>query len=122
MYHCIVTNYGRGRETFPTRIGDLFIKTRIPYAIYDNPQNGAHGAFHEDARGIVEDLQVCEKIDKLGFEVVVDDENGHPSEKPAIDYATGHSINDLRRIAAERGVTGVFFMKKAQLIQILQEE
>lgn len=122
MFHCIVTNYGNSRITFPTRIGDLYIARRIPYALYDSPQNGAHGAFHVEARGIVEDLKRFEKSDMLGFEVVVDDENGHPSEEPTIDYATGHSINELRVIAAGRGVKRVFFMKKAQLIQILQEE
>lgn len=122
MFNCIVTNYGKSRTTFPTRIGNLYIARRIPYTIYDNPQNGAHGAFHLEARGIVEDLKRFEKSDMLGFEVVVDAENGHPSEEPTIDYATGHSINELRSIAAGRGVKKAFFMTKAQIIQILKEK
>jgi len=122
MYHCRVTNYGQGRNTFPTRIGNLFIGRRIPYDICDDESLKTHGLVHGDARGIVEDLRVFEKLDKLGFETVVDDENGHPSKEPVIDYAIGHSINELRSIAAGRGVKGAFFMSKAQLIQILKED
>lgn len=116
MYSCIVTNYGFRRKTFPTRIGNLFINRLSPMEINDEK--------FADSRGVVEDLRVFEQSDKLGFEVVVDDENGHPSPtrpSPGIDYAAYH-INELRKIAAGLGVRGVFFMKKAEIIQLLEEQ
>jgi len=77
-----------------------------------------------DPRGIVEDLRFFEQSDKLGFEVVVDDENGHPSPtriNSGIDY-TAYHINELRKQAAGLGVKGVFFMKKAEIIQKMEEQ
>lgn len=114
MYHCIVTNYGYIRKAFPTRIGNLFIDRLMPMDIRDDEI--------EDARGVVEDLRLFGQSDKLGFEVVVDDENGHPSapEKAKIDYAD-YSINELRSIAAGKGVKDCFFMKKSDIILKLEE-
>jgi hypothetical protein len=116
MYSCTVTNYGSRRKTFPTRIGNLFIDQLRPMEISD--------AKFADPRGVIEDLKVFEQSEKLGFEVVVDDENGHPSptrQEPGIDYAAFH-INELRKRAAGLGVKGVFFKKKAEIIQILEEQ
>ncbi len=104
----MVTNYGYGRKTFPTRIGNLFIDRLRPYPIYD--------------RGVIEDLKRFESTDKLGFKVVVDDENGHPPTRPqsGIDYVA-YSINELRSIAAGKGFKEAFFMKKAEIIKKLEE-
>lgn len=113
MYHCKVINYGYGRRTFPTRIGNLYIDWLRPFEIREGKI--------DDPQGVVADLRVFEQSDKLVFEVVVDDENGQSAQQPgAVDYA-GHSINELRSIAAGKGVKGVFYMKKPDLIQILQE-
>ena len=113
MYQCIVTNFGFNRMAFPTRIGNLYIERLIPFSVSDDKFN--------DPQGVIEDLRVFEKSDKLGFEVVVDDENGQHSTEPAIDYAE-RTINELRSIATGRGVKRAFFMKKAELIKILKEE
>jgi len=109
MYRCIVTNYGNARRPFPTRIGNLSI--------------GRLEELSVDDRGVVEDLKRFEKSDKLGFKVVVDDENGHPPAQA--DSGTDYSaltINELRSIASGKGVKGAFFMKKADLIKILKED
>lgn len=114
MYHCRVTNYGFYRKVFPTRIGDLFINRLIPFDIRDKEI--------QNAKGVVEDLRVYEKSYMLGFEVVVDEENGQPlaPTEQKIDYAD-YSINELRSIAAGRGVKDVFFMKKSDIILKLEE-
>lgn len=108
MFRCTVTNYGFGRVSFPTRIGNLYLGPMQPQEIED--------------RGVYEDLKRFEQSDKLGFEVAVDDENGHPPAQPGsgIDYVDC-PINELRSIAAGRGVKKAFFMKKAELIQKLEE-
>ena len=109
MFECIVTNYGPGRSPFPTRIGNLSIGRLEEFKITD--------------RGVFEDLKRFEQSDKLGFKMVVDDENGHPTAQAdtGIDFAA-HSINELRSIAAGKGVKGVFAMTKSALIKILKEE
>ena len=109
MFKCIVTNYGPGRNSFPTRIGNLSIGKLKELRITD--------------RGVFEDLKRFEESDKLGFKVVVDDENGHPTaQADAGKDLTAHSINELRSIAAGKGVKGVFTMTKVALIKILKEE
>lgn len=116
MYSCTVTKYGGGRTTFPTRIGNLFINRLTPLEINDKK--------FADPRDIVKDLRVFEQSDKLGFEVAVDDENGRPPPtrpRPGIDY-TAYHINELRKIAAGLGAKGVFFMKKIEIIQFLEEQ
>jgi len=94
---------------FPTRIGNLHIGRLKGLEISD--------------RGVFEDLKRFEKSDKLGFKVVVDDENG---QTPAqADSATDYgalTINELRSIASGKGVKGAFFLKKADLIKILKED
>jgi len=109
MFQCTVTNYGFGRVTFPTRIGNLYLGPLEPFPIKD--------------RGVYEDLKRFEKSDKLGFEVAVDDENGQQPARPGsgIDYVA-MSINELRSIAAGRGVKDAFYMKKVDLIKTLKEE
>lgn len=104
----MVTNYGFGRVSFPTRIGNLYIGPLESLPIKD--------------RGVYEDLKRFEKSDKLGFKVAVDDENGQQPTRPGsgIDYVDC-PINELRSIAAGRGVKKAFFMKKAELIQKLEE-
>jgi len=109
MFECKVINYGYGRMVFPTRIGNLYIDRLKPYKIND--------------RGVMQDLRRFEFTDKLGFEVVVDDENGQTPiipTKSGIDYVA-YSINELRSIAAGKGVKKTFFMKKDDLIKILEE-
>lgn len=94
---------------FPTRIGNLSIGRFRELEVTD--------------RGVYEDLKRFEKSDKLGFKVIVDDENGHPpaSAEPGIDYAA-LPINELRRIASGKGVKGAFYMKKVDLIKTLKEK
>jgi len=94
---------------FPTRIGNLSIGRFEELPITD--------------RGVYEDLKRFEQSDKLGFKVEVDDENGHPPA-PA-DSGTDYgalTINELRKIAAGKGVKGAFFMKKVDLIKLLKED
>ncbi len=110
MFRCEVTNYGYVRKTFPTRKGNLFLDRLRPLVIED--------------RGVYVDLKRFEASDKLGFQVVVDDENGrHParSEKSGIDYVA-YSINELRSIATGKGIKGAFFLRKADLIKKLEED
>ena len=94
---------------FPTRIGNLSIGRLRELKVID--------------RGVYEDLKRFEFSDKLGFKVIVDDENGHPpaSADPGIDMAA-LPINELRRIASGKGVKGAFFMKKADIIKTLKEK
>ncbi len=94
---------------FPTRIGNLSIGNLRELKVTD--------------RGVYEDLKRFEVSNKLGFKVIVDDENGHPpaTADPGIDMAA-LPINELRRIASGKGVKGAFFMKKADLIKTLKEK
>jgi len=94
---------------FPTRIGNLSI--------------GRLGELKVTDRGVYEDLKRFEFSDKLGFKVIVDDENGHPpaSAEPGIDI-DALPINELRRIASGKGVKGTFSMKKVDLIKTLKEK
>jgi len=95
---------------FPTRIGNLHI--------------GRLKSLKVTSRGVFEDLKRFEKSDKLGFKVVVDDENGHPpaqAESGTTDYGA-LTINELRSIASGKGVKNTFVMKKVDLIKSLKEE
>jgi len=94
---------------FPTRIGNLHIGRLKSLSVTD--------------RGVFKDLKRFEKSDKLGFKVVVDDENGHPpaQAESGTDYSA-LTINELRSIASGKGVKKVSFMKKKDLIKILKEE
>ena len=94
-----VINYGFGRKSFPTRVGNLFIDRLKPFFVTDP--------------GILEDLKRYEKSDKLGFSTKEQDWKSSEFAK--------HPINDLRRVAAQMGIKDVFAMKKSKLIQILEE-
>jgi hypothetical protein len=109
MFEVIVTNYGNARMPFPTRIGNLSIGRLRELKVTD--------------RGVYKDLKRFEKTAKLGFKVVVDDENGHSpaSADPGIDFGA-YSINELRSIASGKGVKEAFFKKKVDLIKILKED
>jgi hypothetical protein len=109
MFEVIVTNYGNARMPFPTRIGNLSIGRLRELKVTD--------------RGVYEDLKRFEISAKLGFKVVVDDENGHSpaSADPGIDFGA-YSINELRSIASGKGVKKVWLFKKADLIKILKED
>jgi len=103
-----VTNYGYGRKTFPTRIGNIYLERLMP--------------FNVDDKGVLEDLKVFEQSDKLGFEVI---EPSRPEAPVPLTQKFGYSgyrINELRAIAAEKGIKGVFRMRKVDLIQILEEK
>lgn len=108
MMLATVTNYGYGRKTFPTRIGNIFLERLMPFEIYDE--------------GVLEDLKVFELSDKLGFEVK---ETSRPEApvppRQKIDYG-GYRINELRSIASEKGAKGVFRMRKVDLIKILEDK
>jgi len=103
-----VTNYGYGRKTFPTRIGNIFIERLMPFDV--------------DDEGVLEDLKVFEQSDKLGFEVIEPSRPEAPVPlRPKVDYG-GYRINELRAIVAEMGIKGTFSMKKVDLIKILEEK
>lgn len=103
---CIVTNYGYGRKTFPTRIGNIFIDRLMPYEVCDE--------------GVLEDLKRFEQSDRLGFEILEPSQPEAP-EPQGIDYS-GYRINELRAIVAGKGVKDTFFMKKVDLIKKLEEK
>ena len=106
--HCIVTNYGYGRKTFPTRIGDIYLGRLMPFDVHD--------------KGVLEDLRKFEQSDMLGFEIVEPSRPEAPvPPRPKFDYG-GYRINELRAIARERGIKGTFSMKKVDLIKILTED
>jgi len=105
---CIVTNYGYGRRTFPTRIGNIFIDRLMPYEICDE--------------GVLVDLKVFEQSDKLGFEIIEPSRPEAPVPLPQEFGYNGYRINELRAIAAEKGVKGTFSMKKVDLIKKLEEK
>ena len=103
-----VTNYGYGRKTFPTRIGNLYLDRLVPFEVYD--------------KGVLDDLKVFEQSDKLGFEILEPSRPEAPvSLRQDVDYS-GYRINELRAIAAGKGVKGTFSMKKVDLIQKLKED
>ncbi len=104
---CIVTNYGYGRMTFPTRIGNLFINRLMPYEVCDE--------------GVLEDLKRFEQSDHLGFEIKESSRPEAPKSLSQINYSD-YRINELRAIVAGRGVEGAFFMKKVDLIKKLEEK
>ena len=104
---CIVTNYGYGRMTFPTRIGNIFINRLMPYEVCDE--------------GVLDDLKRFEQSDHLGFEIKESSRPEAPEPLPqGVDYS-GYRINELRAIAAGKGIKGAFFMKKVDLIKKLED-
>lgn len=108
MMLATVTNYGYGRKTFPTRIGNIYLERLMPFEIHDE--------------GVLEDLRVFEQSDMLGFEIKEASRPEAPVPlRSTIDYS-GYRINELRSIAAEKGVKGVFRMRKVDLIKILEEK
>lgn len=90
-------NYGRSRA-FPTCLGNIFLPYNVPI---DIPNQKA--AKELDAFPLVQ-ISVLEGS----------------LEEPRIDY-TKYSVQELRSIAAQVGIKGGFFMKKADLIQKLEE-
>ena len=103
-----VTNYGYGRKTFPTRIGNIYLERLMPFDV--------------DDEGVLEDLKVFEQSDKLGFEIIKTSRPEAPVPlRPKVDYS-GYRINELRSIAAEMGEKGVFRMRKVDLIRILEDK
>ncbi len=103
-----VTNYGYGRKTFPTRIGNIYLERLMPFDI--------------DNKGVLDDFKVFEQSDKLGFEILEPSRPEAPVPlRPMVDYS-GYRINELRAIAAEKGIKGVFRMRKVDLIQILEDK
>ncbi len=105
---CIVTNYGYGRMTFPTRIGNLFINRLMPYEVCDE--------------GVLEDLKRFEQSDHLGFEITDSSKPEAPESLPQVINYSEYRINELRAIVAGKGVEGAFFMKKVDLIKKLEEK
>ena len=102
-----VTNYGYGRKSFPTRIGNVYLERLMPFKI--------------DDEGVLADLKVFEQSDKLGFEIVKPSRPEAPiSLRPKVDYS-GYRINELRSIASERGLKGAFRMRKVDLIKLLED-
>jgi len=105
---CIVTNFGYGRMTFPTRIGNIFINRLMPYEVCDE--------------GVLDDLKRFEQSDRLGFEILEPSQPEAPEPLPqGVDYS-GYRINELRAIATDKGIKGAFFMKKVDLIKKLEEK
>ena len=102
-----VTNYGYGRKSFPTRIGNVYLERLMPFEV--------------DDEGVLADLKVFEQSDKLGFEIVNASRPEAPiSLRPKVDYS-GYRINELRSIATERGLKGAFRMRKVDLIKLLED-
>ncbi len=108
MMLATVTNYGYGRKTFPTRIGNIYLERLMPLEVHDE--------------GVLEDLRVFEQSDKLGFEIKEPSRPEAPvPPRQTVDYG-GYRINELRAIASEKGVKGTFRMRKVDLIKILEEQ
>lgn len=103
-----VTNYGYGRKTFPTRIGNIFLERLMPFDV--------------DDEGVLDDLKVFEQSDKLGFEIIKPSRPEAPVPLPQKFGYSGFRINELRSIAAERGIKGVFRMRKIDLIKLLEDK
>ncbi len=107
MMIATVTNYGYGRKSFPTRIGNVYLERLMPFEV--------------DDEGVLDDLKVFEQSDKLGFEIVKPSRPEAPiSLRPKVDYS-GYRINELRSIATERGLKGAFRMRKVDLIKLLED-
>ena len=106
--HCVVTNYGYGRKTFPTRIGNIYLERLQPFDVFD--------------KGVLDDLKVFEQSDKLGFDFLEPSRPEAPVPLPQKFGYSGYRINELRSIAAGKGVKGTFSMKKVDLIQKLKED
>ena len=103
----IITNYGRPR-TFPTRAGNIFLDRLLPLEVCDE--------------GVLDDLKQFEQSALLTFEIL----EPSPPEAPApltqgVDYS-GCRINELRAIAAGKGIKDAFRMKKVDLIQQIEGE
>ena len=96
---CVVINYGYGRKSFPTRVGNLFINRMVP--------------FTTDDMGVVEDLRRFEHVNKLTFEFI-EDKNAEDYEKTP--------IWELRKAAAGLGIKGCFCMRKPEIIRLLEEK
>ena len=90
------TNYGRSRG-FPTCIGNFFLPYARPVDIVDPKV-----ARELDAQPLVE-VQVV---------------HGKLGDTETVDYAD-YTINELRHIAKQMGISGSFFMKKLELIEKL---
>lgn len=102
-----VTNYGYGRKVFPTRIGNIYLERLMPFEV--------------DDEGVLDDLKVFEQSDKLGFEIKRTSRPEAPvPSRPTVDFG-GYRINELRAIAAERGIKGTFRMRKVDLIKLLED-
>jgi len=105
--HCSITNYGRPRA-FPTRIGYIFLSRLKPLEICDE--------------GVLDDLKRFEKSDLLGFKVLESSRPEAPEPlSQGVDYS-GYRINELRAIAAGKGVKKTFTMKKVDLIKKLEDK
>ena len=103
----IVTNYGRPR-TFPTRNGNIFIDRLLPLEVCDE--------------GVLDDLKQFEQSAFLTFEILEPSRLEAPTPLPkGVDYS-GCRINELRAIAAGKGIKGTFTMKKVDLIKILEDK
>lgn len=103
-----VTNYGYGRKTFPTRIGNIYLERLMPFDV--------------DDKGVLDDLKVFEQSDKLGFEILEPSRPEAPVPSPQKFGYDGYRINELRSIAVGKGIKGVFRMRKVDLIQILEDK
>ena len=104
---CVVTNYGRPRA-FPTRVGNIFLSRFVPLEVCDE--------------GVLDDLKHFEQSDLLGFEVLEPSRPEAPELlSQGVDYS-GYRINELRAIAAGKGIKGAFSMKKVDLIKEIEEE
>jgi len=90
------TNYGRS-QGFPTCIGNFFLPYGRPVDISD-PK-------------VARELQAFPLVE---VQVV----RGKLGDSETVDYAD-YTINELRSIAKQVGISGGFFMKKSELIDKL---
>ena len=103
----IVTNYGRPR-TFPTRAGNIFLDRLLPLEVCD--------------KGVLDDLKQFEQSALLTFEILETSRPEAPAPLPQGVNYSGCRINELRAIAAGKGIKGTFTMKKVGLIKILEDK